>query len=136
MTASTGTPLLDSYMPNKAYYRAVSTFEVLAEPNRRRILDLLRASESPVGELVGRLELSQPAVSKHLRVLREAGLVEARVDAQRRVYRVRPEPLRALDEWLAPYRRMWASSLDDLEHHLDAMTDDADREQGGRDARA
>src|SRR5215207_9889973 len=95
----------------------VSPFEVLAEPNRRRILDLLQASESPVGDLVERLDLSQPAVSKHLRVLRDAGLVEVRTDAQRRLYRVRPEPLRMLDEWLAPYRRMWASSLDDLEQH-------------------
>jgi DNA-binding transcriptional ArsR family regulator len=99
-------------------------FDVLAEPNRRRILDLLRSSERHVGELVGQLDLSQPAVSKHLRILRDAGLVEARVDAQRRVYRVRPEPLRAIDEWLEPYRRMWASSLDDLERHLDSITDD------------
>jgi DNA-binding transcriptional ArsR family regulator len=105
----------------------VSTFEVLAEPNRRRILDLLQASECPVGELVERLDLSQPAVSKHLRILREAGLVEVRADAQRRLYRVQPEPLRALDEWLAPYRRMWAASLDDLEQHLDAITDTGKR---------
>lgn len=108
----------------------MSTFEVLAEPNRRRILDLLQASESPVGDLVERLELSQPAVSKHLRILREAGLVEVRADAQRRLYRVRPEPLRALDEWLAPYRRMWAASLDDLEQHLDTMTGSGKREDG------
>ena len=108
----------------------VSTFEVLAEPNRRRILDLLQASECPVGDLVERLDLSQPAVSKHLRILREAGLVEVRADAQRRLYRVRPEPLRTLDEWLAPYRRMWAESLDDLEQHLDALTDKADPEDG------
>jgi DNA-binding transcriptional ArsR family regulator len=101
----------------------VSTFEVLAEPNRRRILDLLQTSERPVGDLVERLDLSQPAVSKHLRILREAGLVDVRADAQRRLYRVRPEPLRALDEWLAPYRRMWGASLDDLERHLDTMTD-------------
>jgi DNA-binding transcriptional ArsR family regulator len=101
----------------------VSTFEVLAEPNRRRILDLLQKSDRPVGDLVERLDLSQPAVSKHLRILREAGLVDVRADAQRRMYRVRPEPLRALDEWLAPYRRMWAVSLDDLERHLDTMTD-------------
>lgn len=97
-------------------------FEVLAEPSRRRILDLLGASERPVGELVSQLELSQPAVSKHLRILREAGLVEVRVDAQRRLYRVLPEPLHAIDEWLEPYRRMWAS-LDDLERHLDRMPD-------------
>src|ERR671930_199425 len=96
-------------------------FEVLAEPNRRRILDLLRTEERPVGDLVAELAVSQPAVSKHLRILREAGLVEVRPDAQRRLYRVRPEPLRALDEWLEPYRRMWASRLDDLERHLDSM---------------
>ena len=101
----------------------MSVFEVVAEPNRRRILDLLGARERPVGELVTRLELSQPAVSKHLRILREAGLVEARGDAQRRLYRVRPGPLRAIDEWLSPYRRMWATSLDDLERHLETMPD-------------
>jgi DNA-binding transcriptional ArsR family regulator len=101
----------------------VPVFEVLAEPHRRHILDLLRARERPVGELVGELRLSQPAVSKHLRVLRDAGLVQVRADAQRRLYQVRPEPLRALDEWLAPYRRMWGASLDDLERHLDRMPD-------------
>jgi DNA-binding transcriptional ArsR family regulator len=100
-------------------------FDVLAEPNRRRILDLLRDEERPVGDLVAELSVSQPAVSKHLRVLREAGLVDVRSDAQRRLYRVRPEPLRALDEWLAPYRAMWASRLDDLERHLDAMPNDS-----------
>jgi DNA-binding transcriptional ArsR family regulator len=98
-----------------------TAFEVLAEPNRRRILDLLRSEERPVGDLVAELSVSQPAVSKHLRILREAGLVEVRQDAQRRLYRVRAEPLRALDEWLEPYRRMWASRLDDLERHLDSM---------------
>jgi DNA-binding transcriptional ArsR family regulator len=98
-------------------------FEVLAEPNRRRILDLLRAEERPVGELVAALAVSQPAVSKHLRVLRSAGLVEARADAQRRIYRVRSEPLRALDDWLEPYRQLWESRLDDLERHLDSMPD-------------
>jgi DNA-binding transcriptional ArsR family regulator len=105
----------------------VSVFEVLVEPNRRRILDLLRADERAVGELVAQLHLSQPAVSKHLRVLREAGLVASRVDAQRRVYRVHPEPLRALDSWLEPYRQMWAGRLDDLEVHLDAISDNDDR---------
>ena len=100
-----------------------ATFEVLAEPNRRRILDLLRSEERAVGALVDDLAISQPAVSKHLRVLREAGLVDVRVDAQRRLYRVRPEPLRELDAWLAPYRVMWADRLDDLERHLDAMPD-------------
>lgn len=100
-------------------------FEVLAEPNRRRILDLLLAAERPVGDLVAALSVSQPAVSKHLRVLREAGLVDVRTDAQRRLYRVRAEPLRAIDEWLEPYRGLWASRLDDLERHLDAMPDGA-----------
>jgi DNA-binding transcriptional ArsR family regulator len=100
-----------------------AAFEVLVEPNRRRILDLLLTAERPVGDLVQALAVSQPAVSKHLRVLREAGLVEVRSDAQRRLYRVRAEPLRAVDEWLEPYRRLWASRLDDLERHLDAMPD-------------
>src|SRR2546430_15070177 len=89
----------------------MSVFAVLAEPNRRRILDLLGASERPVGDLVVQLELSQPAVSKHLRILREAGLVEARGDAQRRMYRVHPEPLRAIDEWLEPYPQRGAPRL-------------------------
>ncbi len=96
-------------------------FEVLAEPNRRRLLDLLCMREQSVGELVSALDMSQPAVSKHLRVLREAGVVQARVDAQRRLYRVRPEPLRELDAWLEPYRAMWTRSLDALEDHLDDM---------------
>jgi DNA-binding transcriptional ArsR family regulator len=99
-------------------------FTVLAEPNRRRILDLLRERERPVGELVDTLALSQPAVSKHLRVLREVGFVESRVEAQRRVYRVRPEPLRDIAAWLEPYRALWADSLDALEEHLDKMDDD------------
>ena len=97
-------------------------FEALAEPNRRRILDFLLERERPVNDLVSLLRVSQPAVSKHLRVLRDAGLVEARVDAQRRLYRVRAEPLRELDDWLAPYRAMWASRLDALESHLEDMT--------------
>src|SRR3954471_20694852 len=101
-----------------------TAFAVLAEPNRRRILDLLRVRERPVGELVDALSVSQPAVSKHLRVLREAGVVQARVDAQRRLYRVRPEPLRELDAWLEPYRALWSESLDALERHLDTMPDD------------
>lgn len=94
---------------------------MLVEPNRRRILDLLRERERPVGDLVDALAVSQPAVSKHLRVLRDAGFVEVRPDAQRRLYRVRPEPLRAIDAWLEPYRALWASRLDDLERHLDVM---------------
>ncbi len=96
-----------------------TTFDVLAEPTRRRILDDVRDRERSVGELVQRLELSQPGVSKHLRVLREAGLVEVRQDAQRRLYRARPEPLAEIDAWLAPYRRYWTDRLDALERHLD-----------------
>jgi DNA-binding transcriptional ArsR family regulator len=96
-----------------------STFDALAEPTRRRILDLLMQDERPVGDLVASLDISQPGVSKHLRVLRDAGLVEARTEAQRRIYRVRPEPLAEIDAWLAPYRRLWASRLDALERHLD-----------------
>ena len=98
-----------------------ATFEVLAEESRRRILDLLSEEERPVGELVTLLSLSQPAVSKHLKVLREAGLVQSRTDAQRRIYRVNTEPLRAVDEWLAPYRRQWAGHLNALERHLEIM---------------
>jgi DNA-binding transcriptional ArsR family regulator len=98
-----------------------STFEVLGEESRRRILDLLAQEERQVGDLVALLSLSQPAVSKHLKVLREAGLVESRTEAQRRIYRVRPEPLREVDEWLAPYRRQWAGRLNALERHLEIM---------------
>jgi DNA-binding transcriptional ArsR family regulator len=97
----------------------LTALQVLAEPRRVAILDLLRDGERPVGDLVGRLGLSQPAVSKHLRVLKEAGLVEARVDAQRRLYRIRPEPLADLDEWLASYRQLWTTHLDRLEDHLE-----------------
>ena len=89
--------------------------EVIAEPHRRRILDVLRDGEAPVGTLVEQLGISQPHVSKHLRVLRDAGLVAVRADGQRRVYRVQPEPLVELDAWLEPYRRMWRHSLDRLE---------------------
>jgi DNA-binding transcriptional ArsR family regulator len=116
----------------------VAVFDVLAEPNRRRILDLLLTAERPVGDLVNELQISQPAVSKHLRVLREAGLVEARTDAQRRLYRVRSEPLRAVDEWLEPYRFLWDSHLDALERHLDEMPDpttERRRRSRGRTAR-
>lgn len=94
-------------------------FAVLAEPTRRRILDELRISERSVGELVGELELAQPAVSKHLKVLRDAGFVSCRTAAQRRIYRIEPRPLRGVDAWLAPYRRLWAKHLDALERHLD-----------------
>ena len=99
----------------------LSLFDVIAEPNRRRILDLLLEGERPVGDLVAALAVSQPAVSKHLRVLRDAGLVEARTDAQRRVYRLQTAPLHSIDDWLAPYRAMWSASLDDLERHLDSI---------------
>ncbi len=101
-----------------------TVLEVIAEPTRRQILDLLREAEMAVSEVVSELSISQPAVSKHLKVLRDAGLVQVRVDGQRRLYRVRPEPLQDLDTWLAPYRAMWADALDDLERHLDAMPDD------------
>jgi DNA-binding transcriptional ArsR family regulator len=99
-----------------------AVFDALAAPARRSILELLRERERPVGELVDALAASQPAVSKHLRVLREAGLVEARVDAQQRVYRLRTEPLQELDAWIAPYRAQWSQRLDALEAHLDATS--------------
>jgi DNA-binding transcriptional ArsR family regulator len=102
----------------------MAVFEVLAEESRRDILDLLAERERRVGELVDLLSLSQPAVSKHLKVLREAGLVAARTEAQWRIYRVRAEPLRAVDEWLAPYRRQWAGHLTALERHLEIMEAD------------
>ena len=98
---------------------ATATLDVLAEPTRRRILDLLLERERPVGDLVDALGTSQPATSKHLRVLREAGLVVVRADGQRRIYALRPQPLADLDAWLAPYRRLWTASLDALERHLD-----------------
>lgn len=97
----------------------VAALTALAEPHRQQILDLLLGGPRPAGDLVAALPISQPAVSKHLRVLREAGLVDVEVDAQRRLYSIRPEPLRAVDEWLAPYRRLWADRLDALERHLD-----------------
>jgi DNA-binding transcriptional ArsR family regulator len=96
-------------------------FEVLAEPNRRKILDLLRQDERAVGDIVSALGISQPGVSKHLRVLRDAGLVEVRTRAQQRLYRLRAEPLREIDEWLTPYRAAWRDRLDALEHHLDSI---------------
>jgi DNA-binding transcriptional ArsR family regulator len=102
----------------------VSTaFEIVAEPTRRRILELLRDDERAVGELVDNLDMTQPAVSKHLRVLRDAGLVSARVDAQRRVYRLNAEPLREIDDWLTPFREAWSRRLHALESHLDRMED-------------
>jgi DNA-binding transcriptional ArsR family regulator len=98
-----------------------SAFTILAEPSRRAILMLLAAAEHSVGDLESKLELSQPSVSKHLRVLREAGFVEATIDAQRRVYRIRPEPLQEVDAWLAPFRRYWSAHVDALERHLDGL---------------
>jgi DNA-binding transcriptional ArsR family regulator len=98
-----------------------SSFAILAEPNRRAILSLLASSEQSVGEIERRLKMPQPSVSKHLRVLREAGFVEARVEAQRRVYRIRPEPLMEVDAWLAPFRQFWTVHVDALERHLDRM---------------
>ncbi|TQS42466.1 ArsR/SmtB family transcription factor [Cryptosporangium phraense] len=100
-----------------------TSFAVLAEPTRRRILDLLLERPRPVNELVDELGLSQPGTSKHLKVLRDAGLVRVRQDAQRRWYELRPEPLAEIDSWLAPYRRLWGRSLDALEAHLDAHPD-------------
>ncbi|MDP8930513.1 MAG: metalloregulator ArsR/SmtB family transcription factor [Actinomycetota bacterium] len=100
-----------------------AVFEVLAETNRRRLLDLLREEEQPVGDLVEALAISQPAVSKHLRILRDAGLVSVRSDGRRRLYQVRPEPLRAVDDWLEPYRAMWETRLDALQAHLADMPD-------------
>ena len=99
-----------------------TTIEVIAEPTRRRIMDELLHGELPVTALVQRLEMPQPAVSKHLRVLRDAGLVEVRPDAQRRLYQLRPEPLIELDAWLEPYRQMWRDSLDRLETHLSSTS--------------
>ena len=98
-----------------------TTMQVIAEPRRQAILDVLRAEELPVGELVRRLGMSQPLMSKHLRVLKDAGLVAVRADAQRRLYRIRPEPLAEIDHWLAPYRELWNTSLDRLERHLDIL---------------
>ena len=96
-------------------------FDIIAEPNRRAILSLLVSSELSVGEIERRLRMPQPTVSKHLRVLREAGFVESTVDAQRRLYRLKPDALRDLDAWLAPFRRFWAAHVDALERHLDRM---------------
>jgi DNA-binding transcriptional ArsR family regulator len=104
------------------YVRSVeSVFEIIAEPNRRAILGLLVSSQQSVGEIERQLRMSQPTVSKHLRVLREAGFVEATVDAQRRLYRLKPEPLQEVDAWLAQFRRFWSAHVDALERHLDRM---------------
>ncbi len=98
-----------------------SVFEIIAEPNRRAILSLLVSSQQSVGEIERQLGMPQPSVSKHLRVLRDAGFVESTVDAQRRLYRLKPEPLQELDAWLAQFRRFWSAHVDALERHLDRM---------------
>jgi DNA-binding transcriptional ArsR family regulator len=98
-----------------------SVFEIIAEPNRRAILSLLVSSQQSVGEIERQLRMTQPTVSKHLRVLREAGFVESTVDAQRRLYRLKPKPFQELDDWLAQFRRFWSAHLDALERHLDRM---------------
>jgi DNA-binding transcriptional ArsR family regulator len=98
-----------------------SAFDIIAEPTRRAILSLLVSSEQSVGEIERRLGMPQPTVSKHLRVLREAGFVESSVDAQRRLYRLRPEPLQEVDAWLAPFRQFWSAHVDALERHLDRL---------------
>ncbi len=98
-----------------------SVFEIIAEPNRRAILSLLVSSQQSVGEIERQLRMPQPAVSKHLRVLRDAGFVESTVDAQRRLYRLKPEPLQEIDVWLSQFRRFWSAHVDALERHLDQM---------------
>ena len=98
-----------------------SVFEIIAEPNRRAILSLLGSSEQSVGEIERQLRMPQPTVSKHLRVLREAGFVESKVDAQRRLYRLKPEPFQQVEDWLAQFRRFWSAHVDALERHLDRM---------------
>jgi DNA-binding transcriptional ArsR family regulator len=110
-----------------------SVFEIIAEPNRRAILSLLGSSQQSVGEIERQLHMPQPTVSKHLRVLRDAGFVESTVDAQRRLYRLKPEPLQELDDWLAQFRRFWSTHLDALERHLDRM--DQSTTAKGKEAR-
>lgn len=102
-----------------------TAFAIIAEPNRRAILNLLMSTQQSVGEIERTLRMTQPAVSKHLRVLREGGFVESTVDAQRRLYRLKAEPFQRLDEWLVPFRRLWSRHLDALERHLDRMDDSA-----------
>ena len=107
--------------------RMESVFEIIAEPNRRAILSLLVSSQQSVGEIERRLRMPQPTVSKHLRVLREAGFVESTVDAQRRLYRLKPEPFQEVDAWLAQFRRFWSAHVDALERHLDRLDRSMDR---------
>jgi DNA-binding transcriptional ArsR family regulator len=118
-----GVHALTAILPTGDIQLVVSLFEVVAEPHRRQVLDLLREGDRSVGQLVEKLNVAQPTVSKHLKTLREAGLVVVRRDAQRRWYRLQPEPLQELDAWLSPYRRAWSARLDALEAHLDAMED-------------
>jgi DNA-binding transcriptional ArsR family regulator len=113
-----------------------SVFEIIAEPNRRAILSLLVSSEQSVGEIERRLGMSQPTVSKHLRVLRDAGFVESTVDAQRRLYRLRPEPLQEIDAWLGQFRRFWSAHVDALERHLDRMDEPTSTKTTGDAAQA
>ena len=105
----------------------MESFEIIAEPNRRAILSLLVSSQQSVGEIERKLRMTQPTVSKHLRVLREAGFVESTVDAQRRLYQLKPEPLQEFDAWLTPFRRFWNTHVDALERHLDRMDMDKDQ---------
>jgi DNA-binding transcriptional ArsR family regulator len=109
-----------------------SAFDVIVEPNRRAILSFLASAERSVGEIEEQLRMPQPSVSKHLRILRDAGFVESRVDAQRRLYRIRPEPLKEVDDWLSPFRRLWSKHVDALERHLDRMAQKAPATQTKR----
>ena len=112
-----------------------SVFEIIAEPSRRAILDLLVSSQQSVGQIERKLRMPQPTVSKHLRVLREAGFVESTVDAQRRLYRLKPEPFEEMDAWLAPFRRFWSAHVDALERHLDRMEQLAQTKKKTRSSR-
>src|SRR5579872_6796804 len=112
---------LTGICPREYITSVESVFEIIAEPNRRAILSLLVASQQSVGEIERQLHMPQPTVSKHLRVLRDAGFVESTVDAQRRLYRLKPEPLQEIDAWLAPFRQFWSAHVDALERHLDRM---------------
>ena len=119
----------------REYNNVESTFAVLAEPHRRAILSVLSSSERSVGELMDHLDLPQPSVSKHLKVLRDAGFVTSRVEAQRRVYRLNPKPLQEIDAWLDPFRRLWSRHVDALERHLDTMGRAASSKAKGKHAR-
>ena len=110
-----------------------SAFAVIAEPHRRAILNMLSSSDRSVGEMMHHLHLPQPSVSKHLKVLRQGGFVESRVEAQRRVYRLNPKPLQEVDAWLAPFRRFWSAHVDALERHLDRMDESAANEKGDKE---